>query len=316
MRDRPIGSNAGFVAELLRYADDNDFHKARGDGVLPYIAIHVYPDRMIVEFNGDGLTESDVSAICALGRSANHVAYSHPEAKGIAFKSVFVAAWKVVIQSGQFAFRFEQKRGNKDLGMVIPIWQDADDEKYFPFTRITLFFRDTGDPEEVQSLRPAIVRRLKSLDHTCLLFLRNIERLHVSVYDHRDRMSESRDCFVRGTNGNCIDLETQSINTNGSAKVDTQHYLLARHTLGNVSNDIDDALSDIEEAKIEPSQAEVVLAFPITIHSQPLFRPRKIFAYEPTRRFHYMVSALAGLPNHHMSRLLILSSSSYSLTWE
>ncbi|GAB1207249.1 hypothetical protein APSETT445_005962 [Aspergillus pseudonomiae] len=113
-------SNARFVFELLQNADDNRFTRARERNELPFISFRVYPDRIIVECNEDGFRTEDLSAICSVGESSKAASHGYIGAKGIGFKSVFMAAWKVHIQSGNFSFHFKHRIGDLGLGMVLP----------------------------------------------------------------------------------------------------------------------------------------------------------------------------------------------------
>ncbi|KAL8306751.1 hypothetical protein RB593_005594 [Gaeumannomyces tritici] len=90
-------SDARFVFELLQNADDSRFQRARVRGDLPSIAFHVHPGRIVVECNEDGFTKRDLSAICTVGQSTKSGSHGYIGAKGIGFKSVFSAAWKVYI---------------------------------------------------------------------------------------------------------------------------------------------------------------------------------------------------------------------------
>jgi hypothetical protein len=106
---------------FFQNADDNRFTHANTQGESPFISFEVYPDRIVVECNEDGFTARDLSAICTVGESTKSASHGYIGAKGIGFKSVFIAAWKVHIQSGHFSFFFQHKKGDLGLGMVLPV---------------------------------------------------------------------------------------------------------------------------------------------------------------------------------------------------
>jgi hypothetical protein len=284
------GSDARFVFELLQNADDNRFQRARAGGDVPFVAFHAYSDRIVVECNEDGFTENDLSAICSVGKSTKSVSYGYIGAKGIGFKSVFIAAWKVFIQSGHFTFCFEHRREEKNLGMVIPIWQDAEEQLPDPLTRMTLYFHETGDPAELKHLRNTIDQQLEGLDHTCLLFLRNIEKLRITFYDENGKVKTSNEFRVGNTNGYRVALEATSTSASGTRETETRHYHVTRHMASDLSKSANRTVPGTDEARSGSSQAEVVLAFPLTADSQPLLEPQELFAFLPVRESDYKAS--------------------------
>lgn len=291
------GSDARFVFELLQNADDNRFQHARADGDKPFVAFNVYPDRIVIECNEDGFTENDVAAICSVGRSTKSVSYGYIGAKGIGFKSVFIAAWKVFIQSGHFTFRFEHKKDEENLGMVIPIWQDVEERMPTPLTRMTLYLHETGNPDDLEHLRRTIVQQLSSLDHTCLLFLRNIKQLKVIFHDDDGEVEASKEFCAYDTNNFRIELETEITSADNEVGTTTHYYHLTRHMASNLSESENRRAYGTDTARAESSQAEVVLAFPLTRCSQPLLKPQEVFVFLPIRKSDYK----ASLPTQCMS---------------
>jgi len=257
---------------------------------VPLVAFHVYSDRIVVECNEDGFTKKDLSAICSVGQSTKSVSYGYIGAKGIGFKSVFIAAWKVSIQSGHFTFCFEHRREEENLGMVIPIWQDTEEQLPTPLTRMTLYFHETGDPAELEHLRQTIFQQLSDLDHTCLLFLRNIKRLRITFRDDNGGVKTSKDFRVGDTNSHRVALETASTSADGTSATNTRHYHVTRHMASDLSRSANRRIPCTEEARVGSSQAEVVLAFPLTTFSRPLLDPQEVFAFLPIRRSDYKVS--------------------------
>lgn len=138
-------SSARFVFELLQNAEDNHYTRAREQGYEPYISFQVYDDRIIIDCNEDGFKEENVRAICDVGKSSKVGAQGYIGAKGIGFKSVFMAAWRVHIQSGDFSFYFERLDGDSGIGMIVPLWQDHLPDVPPHITRMTLHLHNTGD---------------------------------------------------------------------------------------------------------------------------------------------------------------------------
>lgn len=151
LRDLWIPEMKAFVAHQLHQRPSQ---RSRGS----YITFKVYRSKIIVECNEDGFTERDLTAICDVGQSTKLTEYGYIGAKGTGFKSVFIATSKVYIQSGNFSFKFEHKKEDPGLGMVRPIWVEPADE-----------------------LRKIIVNQLDSLQESCLLFLKNLQRIQVST---------------------------------------------------------------------------------------------------------------------------------------
>ena len=118
-------SNARFVFELLQNADDNHYTKARANADVPFVSFQVYPRRIVLECNEDGFIKENLEAICNIGKSSKTGAQGYIGEKGIGFKSVFMVAWKAHIQSGDFSFSFQHKKGGSGMGMISPIWEDT-----------------------------------------------------------------------------------------------------------------------------------------------------------------------------------------------
>jgi HSP90 family molecular chaperone len=116
-------SQARFVFELLQNADDNQYTR----GQDPYVIFRVYPDRIVIECNEDGFTRQNLTAICDIGKSSKTGSQGYIGEKGIGFKSVFMAAWRVHIQSRDFSFDFIHRKGDSGMGMITPIWQERRD---------------------------------------------------------------------------------------------------------------------------------------------------------------------------------------------
>jgi hypothetical protein len=275
-------SDACFVFELLQNADDNRFTRARAKNTLPFVSFQVFPDRIIVECNEDGFTKSDLSAICSVGESTKSATHGYIGAKGIGFKSVFIAAWKVYIQSGYFSFYFKHEKGDLSLGMVLPVWQDTDEELPYPLTRMTLYLYETGDPQEVEYSRQIIFKQLSDLQQSCLLFLRNLKQIKVSFYNEDGELQSSKDFSVGDVREHSVFLQSELMDEGKDTTVKKQRYHVTRHIETGLSKSDNRELPKTDEARRASSEAEIILAFPLTSDSEPVLERQEVFASYPS----------------------------------
>ncbi|MBE3044643.1 hypothetical protein IMZ48_19200 [Candidatus Bathyarchaeota archaeon] len=101
-----------------------------------------YHNRLVVDCNEDGFTEDNLRAICDIGNSSKSSSQGYIGEKGIGFKSVFMAAYKVHIQSGNLSFSFEHRKGDSGMGMVRPCWEETATPLVSGHTRMTLFLHE------------------------------------------------------------------------------------------------------------------------------------------------------------------------------
>ncbi|CAG8933967.1 unnamed protein product [Penicillium salamii] len=277
-------SNARFVFELLQNADDNQFGRALARTELPFIAFHAFPDRIIVECNEDGFTKENLLAICSVGESTKAASHGYIGAKGIGFKSVFIAARKVEIQSGNYTFYFKHDREDLGLGMVLPVWQDVEEKGPDSLTRITLHLHQKGDPDEIQHLHQTIFRQLNDLEETCLLFLRNLKEIRVSFYDGDAKFQESKRFYLEGDSSWKVSLHKESVERDGKEYVQLHDYYVSRFMGSGLPKSENRELPATAEAQRASAQAETVLAFPATQDNCPMLEPQSVFAFLPIRK--------------------------------
>lgn len=310
-------SDARFVFELLQNADDNRFTRASINNTLPFVSFQVFPDRIVVECNEDGFTKSDLSAVCAVGKSTKSVAHGYIGAKGIGFKSVFIAAWKVYIQSGYFSYCFKHEKGDLGLGMVVPVWQDTDDELPYPLTRMTLYLHEKGDPQDVEYSRQIIFKQLSGLQQICLLFLRNLKRIKVSFHNEDGELQSSNDFSVGDVHENSVVLHSELTDGCKDTIIKKQRYHVTRHMATGLSKSDNREPPTTDEAKRAASIAEVILAFPLTSDSEPVLEQQEIFAFLPVRESSFKVSMVKYAQKELVQIVCSLTSkysSSYNLT--
>jgi hypothetical protein len=283
---------------------------------MPYISFQVYPDRIVTECNEDGFAVPDLEAICAVGRSTKSTSYGYIGAKGIGFKSVFIAASEVYIQSGNFKFSFRHAEGDDGLGMLTPLWRE--DDKVLPgsLTRMTLYFHRKGDSKRLEHLRDTINKQFEDLQQTSLLFLRKLKQIKISFHTLGGSTTSSKIFSCRTHDDRRIVIKTETGSADSSVQ-DSHYYHLIRHmAIGLPASNNRDS-SGTNEMEKSPSTVEVVLAFPLKVDSSPLIGREDIFAFLPIRNSNFKVCAFpiqGARTTCYVLILTIFRSSSYSQT--
>ncbi|RFN46156.1 hypothetical protein FIE12Z_9574 [Fusarium flagelliforme] len=267
-------SNARFVFELLQNADDNNYSTAISQGQDPCVSFKVFPSKVTIECNENGFTPENLKAICAIGKSSKVGAAGYIGEKGIGFKSVFMAAWKVHIQSNDFSFSFTHRKGDSGLGMVTPVWEKTEEPIGESLTRITLLLHTSEDPEEDERRRETIRLQFQDLQHTILLFLRKLRKVQISFFDAGDVETSTTTYSLHGSNPATIRKET-------SEGVEERQYHVTKHVAENIPRSENRTYS--EEGERADSSTEVVLAFPLTDEGTPIIENQDVFAFLPMR---------------------------------
>jgi hypothetical protein len=277
-------SQARFVFELLQNADDNQYTR----GQVPYVVFRVYPDRIVIDCNEDGFTRQNLTAICDIGKSSKTGSQGYIGEKGIGFKSVFMAAWRVHIQSREFSFDFIHRKGDSGMGMITPIWQERRDTAFpFELTRITLYLHDQSDPAERDRDRHVINQQFHELQDTLLLFLRKLCK--IEVYFHDEEGSQTRGTIYtlsRIENSDTAVVERTCTDTVQNRK---RIYHIVKHIARRLARSENRDLSKAEEVSRYFETSEIVLAFPVTEDSVPIIEPQQVFAFLPVRRMGFNV---------------------------
>ncbi|KAF9772494.1 hypothetical protein IL306_009798 [Fusarium sp. DS 682] len=243
-------------------------------GQDPYVSFQVRPDRVTIECNENGFTHENLRAICAIGKSSKVGVAGYIGEKGIGFKSVFMAAWKVHIQSNGFSFSFTHRQGDSGLGMVTPLWEDMDEHLGSSLTRITLLLHKSDDPEEDARRRETIRLQFQDLKHTILLFLRKLRKVQVSFFDDNDTETSSTTYSLHGSNPVTVKKETLE-------GVEERQYHVTKHIAENIPKSENRTYSDEQDRA--DSSAEVVLAFPLAESGAPIVENQDVFAFLPMR---------------------------------
>ncbi|KAF5268247.1 hypothetical protein FOXYS1_858 [Fusarium oxysporum] len=285
------GSGARFVFELLQNAEDNSFRKADDKNEPPFISFQIHPKHIVVECNEDGFTSLDLKAICSVGESTKTAKHGYVGAKGIGFKSVFIAASRVHIQSGNFSFEFRHNRNDPGLGMVRPIWVRPTETFPSPLTRTTLYLHDQGDEDEIEHLKTVIAMQFDDLQETCLLFLRKLSKISVVFYDEEGNLQRSKQFTKKKVDVYRVSLETTVVSGDESATTSQMYHITKQLATGLAQSESRDSAT-AEEARKSLTSAEVVLAFPLQSDYQPHISTRRqeLFAFLPFRTSDYKFS--------------------------
>ncbi|KAF5556260.1 hypothetical protein FNAPI_5783 [Fusarium napiforme] len=282
------GSGARFVFELLQNAEDNSFRRANDKNDPPFISFQIHPKYIVVECNEDGFTSLDLKAICSVGESTKTAKHGYVGAKGIGFKSVFIAASRVHIQSGNYSFEFRHNRNDPGLGMVRPIWVKPTETIPSPLTRTTLYLHDQGDEDEIEHLKTIIAMQFDDLQETCLLFLRKLSKISVTFYDAQGNIQRSKQFTKKNVDEYRVSLQTAVASAGKSSTTSQMYHITKQLATGLAQSESRDAATT-EEARKSLTSAEVVLAFPLNNDYQPHISTRRqeLFAFLPLRTSDY-----------------------------
>ncbi|GES62023.1 chaperone protein htpG [Aspergillus terreus] len=285
-------SSARFVFELLQNADDNSYSKARSRSVAPYVSFRVYPRKIVVECNEDGFTHENLVAICNVGQSSKSGAQGYIGEKGIGFKSVFMVAWKVLIQSGEFSFYFQHKIGDSGMGMISPIWQETDEKVPDGITRITLFLHDRGPDEVLAKQRETTLQQFRDLQATFLLFLKNLRRIEVRIYNDAEEETSSVVYSMEYQLHHLVKL-AKEMQRGETTHVDIQHFHITKEIVAGLPKSENRNYTESEDSSKAYAKSEIVLAFPLTHDYVPVIEPQDVFAFLPIRRigFSFLIHA-------------------------
>lgn len=294
------GSGARFVFELLQNADDNSFKRAAEADRHPFISFKVHPNHILVECNEDGFSERDLDAISAVGQSTKSSSNGYIGAKGIGFKSVFIAAWRVYIQSGNFSFEFKHRKSDPGLGMVRPIWVDSVEQLAGPLTRMTLTLHDEGDEDDLEHLRSIIHKQFADLQQTCLLFLRKLRRISVEFYGEDGTLERSQTFQKQSVDDYRVSVNTRRFKDDEETTESQLYHITSRKATGLTRSDNRDA-PETDTLQTQLSSAVIVLAFPLTSDFKPMITGKQeLFAFLPIRESDYKVIVYT-LGLHQMS---------------
>ena len=299
-------SNARFVFELLQNTDDNNYDTAQAAQQNPYVSFKLYHDRLVMDCNEDGFTAANLSAICDVGNSSKSSSEGYIGEKGIGFKSVFMAAWKVHIHSGDLSFTFIHRKGDSGMGMVNPIWEDPAQALPQPnHTRITLFLHGGEDADQVKREREGIQKQFRELEPAVLLFVRKLRRIDITFYNEdgqQDWATSLEKCQSSEANRVILEKRVSDTASLGDVAPTTYTYHVTEHIKSSVARHDNRTRSTFEPLR---QQSKIVVAFPITAQSVPVIEAQKTFAFLPMKQMGFNVSWDLFPPGENVMRLFI-----------
>jgi hypothetical protein len=279
---------------LIQNAEDNDYRRAISNGTAPYIKFTVYPNKIVIDSNEDGFTTENVIAICKVGQSTKKRtgAQQYIGEKGIGFKSVFMVASKVHIQSGPFSFCFEHPPGARGMGLVTPVWEPAEIALPDPLTRMTLTLLDKLD-------YPELLSQFDTLPDTFLLFLNKLGAITIDKIELTGERAEST-TFSCTLDESFSQATLSKVYRKGFERPQTslKHYQITRKTLKGL----------VRDEHRDCNAAEVVLAFPLDGQSEPIISPQEVYAYLPIGNFGFSVSGFQILIYTRLTTCSFLSN--------
>ncbi|RSL61952.1 hypothetical protein CEP54_005994 [Fusarium duplospermum] len=275
-------STGRFVFELLQNAEDCNFYFATRRNESPYISFHLSEDRLVIECNEDGFTKADLEAICSIGKSSKSATKGYIGEKGIGFKSVFMAAWKVHIQSGPYSFYFKHCPSDGGMGMITPIWQESTDELPRHMTRMTLHLHTEGDPQAISAQRDSLRQQLCTLNGNFLLFMNKLAEIRIIIDEDG---SQTSTIFSKSQADDCRIKILKTVTEDDSDETESSSTLfhITKHQVHNLSKNENRTYSEEENRRKEYSTAEVILAFPLTPEYEPVIESQEIFAFLPVQ---------------------------------
>lgn len=281
--------------ELLQNADDNSYTTAKAANASPYVSFSVHDQRVIVECNEDGFTRENLVAICSVGKSSKTGAQGYIGEKGIGFKSVFMVAWKVHIQSRDFSFSFRHRKGDSGMGMISPVWEETDEVLPQPLTRITLFLYDNDTDGMLTRQREMMLQQFRELKATFLLFMKNLRSIEVRIHDQSNNEISYTIFSIQGQQGTKATL-TQVTMQDGDTQMHEQYYYTTRLTAHDIPRSENRQYSEVEIATGAYAETDIILAFPLTHDWLPIIEPQEVFAFLPIRNMGLPVSSHPTLP--------------------
>jgi len=252
---------------------------------------------VVLECNEDGFNEVNLRSICAIGESSKtRVEQGYIGQKGIGFKSVFMAADRVHIQSGHLCFQFSHRPGDSGMGMITPLWEESLPSTGERCTRITLDLRETGSPADAMQRNREIHQQLNDIHDAILIFLKKIQKLEILFFDQE--CGEGGEPFKTITHsiertgaGAICKKHTQAVGQGAETAI--RHYHITEHIATGLAKAQGRTYSESEEASRAYSRGEVILAFPLTAESVPVLENQWVFAFLPVRQmgFKFLVHA-------------------------
>jgi hypothetical protein len=250
--------------EIIQNADDNKY----AEGETPMVSISVFPEHVKIECNELGFSRGNVQALCRTGRSSKPPGQGYTGEKGIGFKSVFKLANRVHIRSKPYYFQLDQKR---DLGMITPQWDEDFFDGHAEEHQTTIVLDRICDRS--RNFSSALQKDIDGIDPALLIFLRRIERLHLTLF----LSASDVEPIIRKRFRRVKWTPTSGIVLLKDEDTCTDHHFYKHH--------LTTKFNGAESRRPNVKETEIVLAFPVIKRSLsyvPLIRKHNFaFAWLP-----------------------------------
>jgi hypothetical protein len=282
-----------FIYELLQNADDASSIYENLELAIK-IVDHADKSYLVVSHNGEPFTQVDIESVCSIGDGNKRDDANKTGFKGIGFKSVFSHSDLVIINSGNYCFRFEKghwngywndnwgkkedweaervkKKKQKNIKMpwqIIPIWTDLPQElistKSFNVSTIIKY-------QDIKNLRDDLLKLFSNAQ--ILLFLRS---KHIKITISKKSLTL---------------LEIEKITQNGVITLKKNSQKVSEWLLRTFEIDVDDSYKKKMENDVRIPQKlrqsnKTELSFAVQIENDQIKTPDKegslIFTYLPT----------------------------------
>lgn len=269
--------------EVIQNADDNKY----AVGETPTVSITVSPTHVKIECNEVGFSKENIQALCRTGRSSKRPGQGYTGEKGIGFKSVFKLADRAHVCSPPYYFQLDQTR---ELGMITPQWDKGYFEGHEEEYQTTIVLDRICD--QTTDFSTALKDDVDAIDPILILFLRRIERLHLTLFDSSSgdepAISKSFQRVNWTPSSGFVSLKDENANS-------TRDMYKHRFTIN---------FKGIEKRQMGIEKTDIVLAFPVKKKSGtyvPSIRNKNFaFAYLPLGDFGFKVRYAM------MARMLLL----------
>lgn len=285
---------------------DDNFYNVQ----TPTMNITYNDNTLRVDCNEAGFSKSNVEAICDIGSSSKRGVdngTAHIGEKGIGFKSVFKVSDVVYISSGHYSFKFDKRTR---LGMITPVWEKFPAERLPGFTSLILQISLQYDVQE-------ILRGLKGLDATNLMFLKKLNEMNIRIFEKDGSRADS---LGNGKWETTLKRRERPI-LDKKSNTDRKEVYISRGQSSTAYTVFHHSVNQlpIDERRLGVRVSRIQLAFPSTESKELRPGPQKVYAFLPIRdhgfkvRYHYFflfcsrlndisVYASSRLPSHCESR--------------
>ena len=176
-----------FIFELLQNADDYPI----SDNANVDISFQIIDEYLLFRHNGLPFKANNVRAICSVDAGDKAIDFEKIGYKGIGFKSIFKHSNYVLIDSGEFTFRFDEayhlSAGKDTFWQLIPIWTEKSEipeiinKELENRSNVNIVIKPEQGFEQLISYENTFNRIFK--DERVLLFLRNVKELNFTGKD-------------------------------------------------------------------------------------------------------------------------------------